>query len=138
MSLLKPAAPILATLLAICVVAFIPSAAQSQTLSDEEMEDTNNIARQNWNFTAGGGIGYGPTYLGSRRYDLHPIFLGSVNYRNRSFIGPAGLGVNLLNIEGLSIGPVISFQGGRHDDSDPHLAGLGNISSSFLLGGFVA
>ena len=49
-------------------------------------------------------------------YEVHPIFLGSANYRNQSFIGPAGLGVNLLNVKGLNIGPVISFQGGRSND----------------------
>jgi MipA family protein len=138
MSPLKSISHILATIFTICVVAFSPAAAQSQTLSDEEMEDTNAIAQRNWNFTAGAGIGYGPTYLGSKKFQIHPIFLGSANYRNSSFIGPAGLGVNLLNIKGLNIGPVISYQGGRHEDSDPHLSGLGNIQASFLAGGFLA
>jgi outer membrane scaffolding protein for murein synthesis (MipA/OmpV family) len=53
-------------------------------------------------------------------------------------LGPAGLGLGIINSDGFRAGPVIGYEGGRSSSSDPHLTGLGNLEPSIMAGAFVA
>jgi outer membrane protein len=117
--------------------ALAPSPVHSQTMPEEEMEQPSIFSSDNWNVNLGTGVGIGPVYQGSDNYKVRPITMGSISYRN-VFLGPAGLGANFLNIEGLRAGPILGYRGGRKHTADKALAGLGDISTSIEAGAFVA
>jgi MipA family protein len=115
-----------------------PIGARSQTLPQEEMEQSPLEPTANWSITLGTGVGSSPKYPGAKSYHIHPIFLGSIAYGNNAFLGPAGLGVSLINSDGFRFGPVLGYLGGRNQSDDPRLSGLGNIQPSISAGVFVA
>jgi MipA family protein len=91
-----------------------------------------------WQFTAGLGAADVPLYPGSsrRRYLALPLF--NITY-GRFFLGDApgsttagGLGVNLYQDSHWRFGAVVSgdFVTPRKEANDPHLHGLGDISST--------
>jgi outer membrane protein len=114
-----------------------PAASFSQTLSEENLEETPFFSLDNVNLNVGGGVGIGPAYQGSDHYKVHPITIGSFSYRNTLFVGPAGAGANFLNIKGLRAGPVLGYRGGRKQTTDARLQGLGNIGASIEAGLFI-
>ena len=122
----------------------LPAAqAQTQTMETQSLEqrgfgpDAQGQEGQ-WNLVLGAGVGIVPDYAGASAYRarLLPFFLAS--YGKVLFIGPMGVGVNLVNNNGLRAGPIIGFEGGRHESNDAHLHGLGDISPSVTAGFFAS
>jgi outer membrane scaffolding protein for murein synthesis (MipA/OmpV family) len=123
--------------LAAALACLLPAAAFAQGLPEQELEQPSIFSMDSWNFNIGGGVGIGPDYQGSDHYKVHPVTIGSLSYRNVLFVGPAGAGANLFNIEGLRAGPVLGYRGGRKDTADAHLNGLGRIGASVEAGLFI-
>ena len=90
-----------------------------------------------WSVTLGGGIGSGPRFQGANtdRTRFDPLI--EILYGRTLSFGLNGLAWNAINTDHFRAGPVLGFQGGRRDNADPHLYGLGDIHSS-LTGGVFA
>ena len=121
--------------------AWIPTAVQAQTLSEEEVEQ-QGLASQpgagEWSITLGPGLAVRPVYPGASddKVRFVPMFL--IRYGQTFFLGTGGLGMNLIRWHGWRAGPVLGYEGGRKAADDPELYGLGDISPSLTAGGFVS
>lgn len=114
-------------------------AAWAQSLQEEglEQQGLGTVATMdNWNVSLGLGLAIKPKFPGAGDYHARPIPFVSIIYGDPFFLGPSGLGMNVIDWNGLRAGPVIGFLGGRNQDDDPHLNGLGNISASITAGLF--
>ena len=118
-------------------VVAVPIAAHAQTLGDEQIQAGGRVP-QDWDVTIGVGVGAEPTFPGASAYRASPIPLVSIKYRNLFFLGPGGLGVNLVNWNGLRAGPLVGYGRGRDQSDDPHLNGLGDIARTVTGGGFIS
>ena len=118
-------------------VAAYPIVGRTQTLGDEQIQ-TGGRVPQDWDVTVGIGVGAEPTFPGASAYRASPIPLVSIKYRDLVFLGPGGLGVNVIDWRGFRAGPLLGFGHGRDQSDDPHLNGLGNIEPSANAGGFVS
>ena len=110
---------------------------QQQSLEDQALEQQGlTRAQSGWTGAIGLGLAEAPRYPGANtdRVRLAPLL--AVDYGDRFFIGPLGIGVAAVRWNGLRAGPVLGFQRGRDQSDDPRLAGLGDISSSITAGLF--
>jgi outer membrane scaffolding protein for murein synthesis (MipA/OmpV family) len=117
------------------------SIARAQTIEQQALEQqglTGQAAPDTWSVTLGAGLAAVPRYPGADRHKVRPVPLVSIAYGDRLYLGPLGLGLVALHWRGLRAGPMLGFQGGRNEGDDPHLAGLGDISSSATGGAFAA
>ncbi|HUC60526.1 MAG TPA: MipA/OmpV family protein [Alphaproteobacteria bacterium] len=113
----------------------------AQSLDQEQVEEGSlapSPVKKDWDVTLGIGAGVVPRYPGAGAYRATPLPMVSVRYRDLLFLGPAGLGANVIDWNGLRIGPVFGFEGGRDQSDDPHLSGLGSIAPSITGGGFLS
>lgn len=90
-----------------------------------------------WSVVIGGGGGYAPDYEGSDDYEFQPFPFASIVYDNFVFIEGTSVGLNLLNYDGLAAGPLARYGGGRDEDDNNALDGLGDVDGSIELGGFL-
>lgn len=91
-----------------------------------------------WRVTLGGGALYRPDYLGSDDYELLPVPLLDLRYRDRFFLSTRdGLGANLLDSRSLRAGPVLKYRFPRDQDENSALQGLGDVDGAGEAGGFV-
>jgi MipA family protein len=108
-----------------------------QSLEDQALEQQGlTRAQSGWTGALGLGLDVAPKYPGASKERLRPAPLISIDYGNRLFLGPLGIGVAAVRWNGFRAGPVLGFQVGRKQSDDPHLAGLGDISASATAGLF--
>jgi len=115
--------------------------AQAQALQDLAIEQqglNERPAPGTWSVSLGAGLAEGPDYPGARDDRVHPVPLIEIGYGDRVAFGPFGLAVAALDWNGLRAGPVLGIEGGRRQSADPHLDGLGDISTSITAGAFVS
>ena len=91
-----------------------------------------------WNVVIGAGPAVGPNYPGARddRVRLVPFASASYSGETHFFVGPFGLGFSPVNVGGFHAGPIIGLTPNRRPSDDPHLNGLGDISTSATAGVF--
>lgn len=95
-------------------------------------------AAQDWRITLGGGGMLAPTYLGSDEYDVDPVPVVDIRYRDIAFLSTRdGLGANLWRGERLTAGPVLKYRLGRDQDDDDALRGLGDVDPAGEVGAFL-
>lgn len=91
---------------------------------------------------AAGGL-VKPDYEGSDDYEISPLPMVSISYRDRVFLKGPKLGANLLALQGpgpgdyLRAGPLLNYRMGRDQDDNDALRGLGDVDGSIEAGGFV-
>lgn len=96
-----------------------------------------------WQIGLGAGAMVRPDYDGSDDYEVSPVPMLRINYKDRIFLEGPALGANLLNLDGprpgdkLQAGPLLRWQMGRDQDDNDALRGLGDVDGSFEIGGFV-
>lgn len=83
---------------------------------------------EGWRVKVGGFALVVPEYIGSDEYE----FVGGpsldIKYSNWFFANPIdGIGVNIINRNGLKIGGAVGYRAGRDDDDGALLAGLAEI-----------
>jgi len=106
-------------------------------LSDSEQEDRNSLdSRSSWDVTLGGGAVVEPRYEGSKHYILNPIPYVAIRYDDLFSIGVDGIRWNVIHSNGLHVGPLLSYSGGRSTGDDVLLQNLDNIQSSINAGAF--
>jgi MipA family protein len=115
-----------------------PRIARTQSLQQQELEQTGLAQRdiKSWDIFLGAAVASTNTYEGADSYRVRaaPFFL--INYRDELFIGPLGLEWKAIDWNGLRAGPVLGLLGGRRQDLDPRLDGLGAIPASIAAGLF--
>ncbi len=117
------------------------TAAMADEILDQQLEQPSAADHPStgpWNVTLGMGAGYAPRFEGAERYHFTPIPYGSVSYAGIGSLGPQGLGANVLKAGGFRAGLLLGYGGGRDESDDPHLHGLGNITTAIQMGGFAA
>lgn len=109
-----------------------------QSLADQALQQQGlTPGSGGWGATVGAGLAAVPRYPGASRERARLVPLLSINYGDRLFVGPFGIGVTALRWHGFRAGPVLGFEHGRSASDDPRLAGLGDISTS-ITGGLFA
>ncbi len=104
---------------------------------------------QGWQVLVGGGMLYAPTYLGDDEYQLRALPNIQVNYSDVFFASVQnGVGANLWRQDGFRAGPIARIAFARQEDGvqpfviagpdTTDLEGLGDVSTTIELGGFVA
>lgn len=84
----------------------------------------------------GAGPRYSPDYLGSNDYDFD--FDPNIRVRLRyATIDEGGLAVDLTPDLDIDIGPFVRIAGGRSEDANEILEGLGRVGRALEVGGFV-
>lgn len=108
-----------------------------QSLEDQALQQ-QGLAQgpAGWGATLGAGLAAVPRYPGASRERARPVPLLSLNFGDRFFVGPFGIGVAALRCNGFRAGPVLGFERGRSASDDPRLTGLGDISTSVTAGFF--
>lgn len=101
------------------------------TIADLILPETTQL-------TLGFGIQHKPDYSGSDQYRISTKEVFFIRYRDLFMIDNTGASLTLLRIfEDISFGPVARLEGGRKEKRNDALTGLGNIGTSWELGGFV-
>jgi len=126
-------------MLVIGVTAMGARPAIAQTMQEQELEQRELAAQptsSDWNVTLGGGIAAAPRFPGANTDRARLVPLALIEYRDWIFLGPAGLGANLIDSGGWRVGPIMGLWPGRSEERDEHLNGLGDISGSVTAGVF--
>ncbi len=133
------------------VVLFTPlvAAGADQAELEELMDMTDEIGeapgyedpkdeKRKWTLSIGVIAGVTPDYEGSDNYDfgIGPNLAGS--WRDILFFKGKTFGANLVREKNLKAGPVLSWTGGRDEDDNDKLEGLGDVDGSLEAGGFVS
>jgi len=95
-------------------------------------------ARRDWALSIGIIAGVTPDYEGSDDYGFGfgPNFAGS--WRDILFFKGKTFGANLVRKKNLKAGPILSWSGGRDEDDNDKLEGLGDVDGSIEAGGFIS
>lgn len=115
--------------------------AAAQTLDEQQIEQGRSVGAGTggWDATLGAGLALRPVYEGADDHRIGFAPMGMITYDHGWFFaGPAGIGLNLAPLPGLRIGPVLGFLGGRKEDVDSQLNGLGDIAPSLTAGVFAS
>ena len=115
------------------------SAVRAQSIEQQALEQeglAGPVAPETWSVTLGAGLARVPKYPGASSGRIRLAPLASVEYGDRLYLGPLGLGVAVLRWDGFRAGPVLGYHGGRQESDDPRLGGLGDISPSMTAGVF--
>jgi len=96
-----------------------------------DVGDRDAAAR--WRFALGLGLGAGPNFQGSDKYRIRPAPFVFAGY-GRFFVGFGGAGVNLYRAPGWGFGAIVAPGGGRKENVDQRLAGLGDVDRTVNLG----
>ena len=94
--------------------------------------------KRDWALSIGVIAGVTPDYEGSDDYDFGfgPNLAGS--WRDILFFKGKTFGANLVREKNLKAGPILSWSGGRDEDDNDKLEGMGDVDGSIEAGGFVS
>ena len=95
-------------------------------------------AKRDWALSLGAIVGVAPEYEGSNDYEFKIGPNIAASWRNLVFFKGKTLGVNLIREKNLKAGPILSWTGGRDEDDNDKLEGLGDIDNSIEAGGFIS
>jgi len=125
-------------ILLLIVAALAPTLGWAQqSLEDQALEQQGlTRAEAGWTGTVGAGLAEVPEYPGASTDRAHLVPLVAIDYDDRLFLGPLGIGVAAVRWNGFRAGPVLGFERGRYESDDPRLVGLGDISTSITAGVF--
>lgn len=90
------------------------------------------------NLSVGIGPQFQPDYFGSNDYEVEPDPQVFIKVRNFTFLDDDGADLAIFGFSGFAFGPSIRVLGDRDEVENPDLKGLGDISETLEVGGFVA
>lgn len=130
--------------LAVAAILALPAVALAQQQPvRQQPAQAETPAKKDWDIRLGAGASYQPDYEGSDDYEVAPIPLVMVNYRDIVFLRGPMLGANLFTLQGpregdkLQIGPLLRYQMGRDEGDNDALRGLGDIDAGAEVGAFI-
>jgi outer membrane protein len=108
----------------------------------------NANPQSDWQVQVGGGLIYGPAFLGSKDHQLQGGPSIEVRYKDRVFLSVIdGAGVDIIKTDHLRAGPIVKFQQKRRESgtstfviaggASDALRGLGDVSATAEVGGYV-
>ncbi|MGE0665861.1 MAG: MipA/OmpV family protein [Sphingomonadales bacterium] len=103
----------------------------------EDVGDFWTEVSDDFRFKAGVGTSIAPRYEGSDDYKVRVLPKFSLRYKNVVALNNTRLRVFAVHNEKFVTGVQARYRFGRDEDASTDLAGLGNLSDSFELGGFV-
>ena len=95
-------------------------------------------AARDWRFRVGALSALGQTFDGSDHRRLSVVPLLRVSWRNRAVFRGRSLQLSLYRNDGFSFGPHVQTRGGRNENREAALRGLGDLDRAFEFGGFLA
>ena len=96
-------------------------------------QSVESVKKSDWSFIVGAGIGYAPTYEGSDEYDVLPVPVVNVEYKDGLFFANVydGIGSYPLRGENYKVGASIGYAPGRDESDDrKNLSGMGDVDAS--------
>ena len=90
------------------------------------------------NLSVGLGPIYEPDYFGSDDYEFNADPQVYVKFKNFVFLDDDGADFALFGFSRFRLGPSIKIRSRRDQDDNPALDGLGDVGTTFEMGGFVA
>ena len=89
---------------------------------------------KDWQFSAGVGGTFGPTYSGADKTEAGPLLDFGASYRDdQFFVGlRSGIGFTAFRSDTLKVQVALGYAMGRDEDDDPALAGMGDIDGQAL------
>jgi len=119
--------------LLVAVLVSVPGLALAGSESGSEATST-------WTVDVGGADILAPTFPGSKTQRNSALPSVSINYKNLIFVSfQDGSGVNILRWNGLTVGPVITFEPSRkYADDRLALRGLTDVPFTIAAGGFAS
>ena len=90
-----------------------------------------------WKVNLGGGLGFGPDYVGSDDYTGHVLPVFDIEWRGAYFLSSQrGLGLNVVRRRQTKAGPRLTWSAGRDPSDNTDLSGMTDLSSSIEAGIF--
>ena len=89
------------------------------------------------NLSVGVGPVYKPDYFGSDDYEWAADPAAYVRFKNFVFLDDDGADLAIFGFSNFSVGPTVRIVGARNEKDNPALAGLGDVGTTFELGGFI-
>ena len=89
---------------------------------------------QDFDLVIGGAGGIAPEYEGADSYEAVGAPVIELSWRDRIFVGLDGIRALNPLTENIRIGPLLSYDGGRDEDDNDDLDGLGDVDGSITLG----
>lgn len=132
-----------AILVAAAILALPLAATAQQSPAQSQPAQSEKPEKKDWDIRLGAGASYQPDYEGSDDYEVAPIPLLMVNYKDIVFLRGPMLGANLFTLQGpregdkLQIGPLLRYQMGRDESDNDALRGLGDIDAGAEVGAFI-
>lgn len=132
-----------AALSAMAAFALSSAALAQQNLQQPGQKPADKAGKSDWDIRLGAGGLFQPDYEGSDDYEVKPLPLLMVNYRDLVFLRGTTLGANAITLQGpnpgdkLQIGPLVRYSFGRDEDDNDDLRGLGDIDGGVEIGGFI-
>lgn len=115
-----------------------PAASRAQTLQQQQLEQArfSQYGARNWNVFLGVVTATSNSYEGAKSYRAGLAPLLFVGYRDEVFFGPLGLTWKAIDVAGFRAGPLLGQLGGRRQNLDARLDGLGDVPPSLAAGFF--
>jgi MipA family protein len=116
-----------------------PPATASQGTLAQTQTGTNGVplatpdrkSTETWQISLGAGGIVAPEYPGAKSYKVSPVPAVDITYANTIFLNSRnGLGAYVLNNGRYTLGGSLFFRGGRDEDDDDRLRGLGDIDTA--------
>lgn len=98
----------------------------------------NFLVPDETNLSIGIGPVYEPDYFGSNDYEFNPDPQIYVKFHNFVFLDDDGADFGIIGFSRFRLGPSIKIRARRDQDDNPALQGLGDVGTTFELGGFIA
>ncbi|WP_165793677.1 MipA/OmpV family protein [Hyphococcus luteus] len=98
----------------------------------------NFLIPEETNLSIGIGPIYEPDYFGSNDYEFNADPQVYVKFKNFVFLDDDGADFALFGFSRFRAGPSIKIRARRDQDDNPALDGLGDVGTTFEMGGFVA
>ncbi|QJE73096.1 MipA/OmpV family protein [Aerophototrophica crusticola] len=73
-----------------------------------------------------------PEYEGADEYEVKPVPDLEITYGETFFLDRRGLGVNVLNTRSLTAGVSLNYDGGREENDNDALRGLGDVDGTMV------
>ena len=129
-----------ATIAAVCasVAVGVPTASSAEPTTTQGEAQNHEKENGDWSVKLGFGAGVAPTYEGADDYELVPLPVVDIRWRDRLFIGTGGAGVNIIRSKHVRFGARLTYNGGRDQDDDDALRGLGDVDGTVEAGVFGA
>lgn len=134
--------PVLLSGIALSTLAFAPAALAQVRAPDSAVETANETkdeaqATSDWRISVGGAAILRPEWDGAKDQDWLVVPDVDVRWKDQFFASfRTGVGWNLINENGLRVGPYAKLKFGRDEGDDVALRGLGDVDPTVEVGGF--